>query len=173
LAINPELGFANATDVFSRVKTNVGERTAVLAEILTAHLIYRFVRLTGRSHSLVLSVVGVADSLLGEIGEDILAWYFLGFEFIYILWPLAVRVSFLRTLYLAVSSLSRLPERWAVWSFACTAPVGRVPLAACACSSLAWRFVSSWAAGPSWSVGVQIEFLVLHSVSAITSFRSG
>ena len=78
----PELGFANATDVFSRVKTNVGERTAVLAEILTAHWIHRSYASLAVAIPLVLAVVGVADSLLGGAGEDILAWYFVGFEFI-------------------------------------------------------------------------------------------
>src|SRR5260370_22569144 len=95
LGIYRELGFANATDVLSRVKTNVGERTAALAEILTAHWIHRSYSSLAVAIPLVLAVVGVVDSLLGATGPDILAWYFVGFEFIYILWPLQFEFPFL------------------------------------------------------------------------------
>src|SRR5256886_12714729 len=91
----PELGFANATDVFSRVKTNVGERTAVLAEILTAHWIHRSYASLAVAIPLVLAVVGVADLPLWGAGGDILAWYFVGVGFIYILWSLQFQVRFL------------------------------------------------------------------------------
>jgi len=154
----PELGFANATDVFSRVKTNVGERTAVLAEILTAHWIYRSYASLAVAIPLVLSVVGVADSLLGGTGEDILAWYFLGFEFIYVLWPWQFEFRFLfPNTVLACLFMYRGARKMAVWSrlYPCRLAACLLPL----CMFLfAVAFRNSWAAGPSWSVGVQSKF---------------
>jgi hypothetical protein len=154
----PELGFATTRDVLSRVKTNVGERAAVLAEILTAHWIYRSYASLAVAIPLVLSVVGVADSLLGGIGEDILAWYFIGFEFIYILWPWQFEFRFLfPNTVLACLFIYRGARKMTVWS-------GLYPrrLAACllpVCMVLcAVAFRNSWASGPSWSSGVQSKF---------------
>jgi hypothetical protein len=154
----PELGFANATDVFSRVKRNVGERTAVLAEILTAHWIHRSYASLAVAIPLVLAVVGVADSLLGGTGEDILAWYFVGFEFIYILWSWLPEFRFLfPNIVLACLFIYRGAKKMATWFrlhprrvAACLLP-GCIVLCAVA-------FRNSWEAGPSWSVGVQSKF---------------
>jgi hypothetical protein len=154
----PELGFANATDVFSRVKTNVGERTAILAEILTAHWIHRSYASLAVAIPLVLAVVGVADSLLGGTGEDILAWYFVGFEFIYILWPWQSEFRFLfPNTVLACLFIYRGARKMAAWFrlhprrvAACLLPVCMVLCAV--------AFRNSWAAEPSWSVGVQSKF---------------
>ena len=154
----PELGFANATDVFSRVKTNVGERTAVLAEILTADWIHRSYASVAVAIPLVLAVVGVADSLLAGTGEDILAWYFIGFEFIYILWSWLPEFRFLfPNTVLACLFIYRGARKMAAWFrlhprrvAACLLPVCMVLCAV--------AFRNSWAAGPSWSVGVQSKF---------------
>jgi hypothetical protein len=154
----PELGLANASDVLSRVKTNVGERTAVLAEILTAHWIERSYSSLAVAIPLVLAAVGVADSLLGGTGEDILAWYFVGFEFIYILWPWQFEFRFLfPSTVLACLSIYRGARKMIVWSrlyprrvAACLLPV---------CMFLcAVAFRNSWAVGLSWSSGIQSKF---------------
>ncbi len=154
----PELGFANATDVLSRVKTNVGERTAALAEILTAHWIHRSYSSLAVAIPLVLAVVGVVDSLLGATGQDILAWYFVGFEFIYILWPWPSEFRFLfPNTVLACLFIYCGARKMAVWArlyprrlAACLLPVCMVLCAV--------AFRNSLAAGPSWSVGVQSKF---------------
>jgi hypothetical protein len=66
-----------------------------MAEILTAHWIYRSYASMAVAIPAVLAVVGVIDSLFGGTGEDILAWYFVGFEFIYIFWPWQFELRFL------------------------------------------------------------------------------
>ena len=113
----PELGFANATDVVSRVKTNVGERTVVLAEILTSHWIERSYSSVAVAIPLVLAVVGVGNSLLEGAGNDILAWYFVGFEFIYILWPWHLEFRFLfPSTVLACLFIYRGARKMAIWA---------------------------------------------------------
>jgi len=154
----PELGFANATDVFSRVKTNVGERTAVLAEILTAHWIYRSYASMAVAIPAVLAVVGVTDSLFGGTSEDILAWYFVGFEFIYILWPWQFEFRFLfPNTVLACLFIYRGARKMAAWFRVHPRRVGACLLPVCMVLC-AVAFRDSWTAGPSWSVGVQSKF---------------
>jgi len=154
----PELGFASATDVLSRVKTNVGERTVVLAEILTSHWIDRSYSSVAVAIPLVLVVVGVADSLLGQAGEDILAWYFVGFEFIYILWPWHLEFRFLfPNTVLACLFIYRGTRKMALWASLYPRRVAACLLPGCM-FLCAVAFRNSWAAGPSWSVGVQSKF---------------
>jgi len=151
----PELGFASAGEVLSRVKTNVGERTAVLAEILTAHWIDRSYSLLAIAIPLLLALAGVTDSLVASAGEDILTWYFIGFEFIYILWPWQFEFRFLfPSTVLACLFIYRGGKKVAEWSrlyprrlAVCLMPVCILLFA------VAWR--NSRAAGPSWSSGVQ------------------
>jgi hypothetical protein len=154
----PELGFASATDVLSRVKTNVGERTVVLGEILTAHWIARSYSSLAVAIPLILAVAGVVDSLLGATGQDILAWYFLGFEFIYILWPWQFEFRFLfPNTVLACLFIYRGARKMAVWSrlyprrlAACLLPV---------CIFLcAVALRNSWESGLSRSSGLQPKF---------------
>jgi len=154
----PELGFANATDVLSRVKTNVGERTVVLAEILTAHWINRSYSSVAVATPLVLAAVGVADSLLEGTGEDILAWYFVGFEFIYILWPWLFEFRFLfPSTVLACLFIYRGARKMAGWARLNPRRVAVCALPVCMLL-FAVAFRNSWAAGPSWSSGVQSKF---------------
>jgi len=154
----PELGFANAADVLSRVKTNVGERTVVLAEILTSHWIERSYSSVAVAIPLVLTVVGLGDSLLGGAGEDILAWYFLGFEFIYILWPWRFEFRFLfPSTVLACLFIYRGARKMAVWFRLYPRRVAACVLPVCL---FLWAIAirNGWAAGPSWSSGVQSKF---------------
>lgn len=150
----PELGFANAPDVLLRVEKNVRERTAVLAETLTAHDIHRSYSSLAIAIPLFLVLIGWAASLWGT-GEDVLAWYFAGFELIYILWPWEFEFRFLLpNMPLACLFLYRGARKMAVWSrlyprrmAMCFLPVGVL------LSALAFR--NSWEAGASWSIGVQ------------------
>jgi len=154
----PELGFANATDVFSRAKRNVGERTAVLVEILTAHWIHRSYASLAVAIPLVLAVVGVADSLLGGTGEDILALYFVGFESIYILWSWLPEFRFLfPNIVLACLFIYRGAKKMATWFRLHPRRVAACLLPGCMVLC-AVAFRNSWEAGPSWSVGVQSKF---------------
>ncbi|PYX01605.1 MAG: hypothetical protein DMG86_09820 [Acidobacteria bacterium] len=151
----PELGFANATDVFSRVKTNVDERTAVLAEILTAHWIHRSYASLAVAIPLVLAVVGVADSLLGEQAKTSLPGISLGSNLSIFCGPGSPSFDFFfRTRYSPVSSSIAVPERWP-HGFASTRAACLLPVCMVLC---AVAFRNSWAAGPSWSVGVQSKF---------------
>lgn len=151
----PELGFASAADVVERVRTNVRERTAVLAETLTAHWIHRSYSTLAIAIPLLLTVAGVADSLLAGRGEDILAWYFIGFELIYILWPWQFEFRFLfPTMPLACLFIYRGAKRVAVWSRKYSRLVAAcfLPIFTFLCA-IAIR--NTWATGPSWDSGVQ------------------
>lgn len=153
----PELGYANAADVYLRVKRNVGERIAVLAEMLTAHWIHRSYSNVVVAIPLFLVAVGWITSLWGT-GEDILAWYFLGFETIYILWPWFVEFRFVFPVApLACLFAYRGARRVAAWSrlhprrvAACFLP--------CGVALFAVAFRNSLAAGASWQYGVQSKF---------------
>jgi hypothetical protein len=156
----PELGFANARDVLLRVKTNVGERTAILAETLTAHWVYRSYASPVVAIPLVLMVVGWAVSVWGR-SEDILAWYFFGFELIYILWPWQVEFRFLfPSMPLACLFIYRGAGKMAEWSRLCPRLVAACLLPVCM-FLCAIAFRNSWNAGPSWSSGVQSKLSAL------------
>jgi hypothetical protein len=150
----PELGFANASDVLLRVGKNVRERTAVLAETLTAHDIHRSYSSLAIAIPLILLVIGWVASLWGT-GEDILAWYFAGFELIYILWPWKFEFRFLLpNMPLACLFLYRGARKMAEWSRLYPRRVAMyfLPVGMLLCA-LAFR--NSWEAGASWSTGVQ------------------
>jgi len=115
----------------------------------------------------------VADSLLGEIGEDILAWYFLGFEFIYILWPWQFEFSISLSEHCTCLSLhlSRCQKDGRMVS-PVPAPLGRVPLALCMFLFAVAVFVTAG----SWAILVcrsSIEILCCILVSGITLFGLG
>jgi hypothetical protein len=105
-----------------------------------------------------LAAVGVVDSLLGGTSEEILAWYFVGFEFIYILWPWQFEFRFLfPNTVLACLFIYRGARKMAVWSrfYPRRVAAHLLPLCIFLC---AVAFRNSWAAGPSWSLGVQSKF---------------
>jgi len=150
----PELGFANASDVLLRVGKNVRERTAVLAETLTAHDIHRSYSSLAIAIPLILLIIGWVASLWGT-GEDVVAWYFAGFEFIYILWPWEFEFRFLLpSMPLACLFLYRGARKMAVWSrlYPRRVAMSFLPVGMLLCA-LAFRI--SWGAGASWSTGVQ------------------
>jgi hypothetical protein len=154
----PELGFASPADVLSRVKTNVGERTVVLGEILTAHWIARSYSSLAVAIPLILAVAGVVDSLLEATGQDILAWYFLGFEFIYILWPWQFEFRFLfPNTVLACLFIYRGARKMAEWSLHYPRRLASCLLPVCMFLS-AVAFRNSWEVGRSWSIGLQPKF---------------
>jgi hypothetical protein len=151
----PELGFANAADLVERVRTNVRERTAVLAETLTSHWIHRSYSTLAIAIPLLLTVAGVADSLLGGSGQDILAWYFIGFEVIYILWPWQFEFRFLfPSMPLACLFIYRGAKKVALWSSQYPRLVAACFLPVCMfLCAIALR--NSWTTGLSWDAGVQ------------------
>jgi hypothetical protein len=161
----PELGFADAGDVWLRVKTNIGERASVFAEILTARWIHRSYSSLAIAIPLALMLVGWITSLWGT-GEDILAWYFAGFESIYILWPWQFELRFLvPTTPLACLFLYRGAKKMVVWSHiyprrvaACVLPVGVFLF------TVAFR--NTREAGPSWSSGAQSKFAAVFWLAA-------
>jgi len=107
---------------------------------------------------LVLAVVGVGNSLLEGAGNDILAWYFVGFEFIYILWPWHLEFRFLfPSTVLACLFIYRGARKMAIWASLYPRRVAACLLPGCMfLCAVASR--NSWAAGPSWSAGVQLRF---------------
>ena len=112
----PELGFASASDVFWRLSTNVRERTAVLAEMLTAHWIHRSYSSVAIAIPLILVFVGWVTSIWGT-DACVLAWYFAGFEAIYILWPWMFEFRFFfPNAPLACLFLYRGAKKVAAWS---------------------------------------------------------
>ena len=151
----PELGFANATDVVKRVRTNVGERAAVLSETLTGHWIHRSYSSLAIAIPLLLAVAGLADSLIETGGKDILAWYFMGFELIYILWPWQFEFRFLfPSMPLACLFIYRGAKKVALWTrhHPRRVAVCLLPICALLCA-VALR--NSLATGPSLGAGVQ------------------
>src|SRR5207249_5752282 len=111
-----------------------------------------------RSIPLVLAVVGVGNSLLEGAGNDILAWYFVGFEFIYILWPWLFEFRFLfPSTVLACLFIYRGARKMAGWARLYPRRVAVCALPVCMLL-FAVAFRNSWAAGPSWSSGVQSKF---------------
>jgi hypothetical protein len=151
----PELGFASATDVVKRVRTNVGERAAVLSETLTGHWIHRSYSSLAIAIPLLLAVAGLTDSLIETGGKDILAWYFMGFESIYILWPWQFEFRFLfPSMPLACLFIYRGAKKTALWTrlHPRRVAVCLLPICALLCA-VALR--NSWATGPSWDAGVQ------------------
>lgn len=153
----PELGFATGTDVVLRVRNNVRERAAVLAETLTAHWVHRSYASLAIAVPLVLLFVGWATSL-GDTGGDVLAWYFFGFELIYVLWPWQLEFRFLfPTMPLACLFIYRGAKKTTVWSRLYPRRVEACLLPICL-FFFAIALRSVWAAGSSWSSGIQSKF---------------
>jgi len=149
----PELGLANTGDLLLRVKANVQERTSTLAQMLTGHWINHSYSSLPMSILLVLTVLGVAGSLWK--GENILAWYFLGYEFIYVMWPWRLEFRFLLpSTPLACLFIYRGARNIAVWSrqylrqIAIGSLVVSLPLGVLA-------FLNGWGEGPSLWSGLQ------------------
>jgi hypothetical protein len=150
----PELGFANTGDLLLRVKNNVQDRTEAVATLLTGHWVNRSFSALPMTIPLVLTMLGVVGSLWKR-GENILAWYFLGYEFIYAMWPWRLDFRFLFPslplvclfIYWGARNLidwsRRYPNRISIGCLVLCIPLGVL------------AFLNGWAEGPSWSAGLQ------------------
>jgi hypothetical protein len=83
---DPELGMASPKDIGLRVAENVKQNTLFLGEIFTHRWIDPSWASIGVGGLLLLVSLGVARSLLRSEGR-LCALYFIGYEFIYLLWP--------------------------------------------------------------------------------------
>jgi len=83
---NPELGMATLRDIPVRIADNALQHASTLAEIVSRHWIdvsWRSVFILG---PVLLVALGWANSVWGS-GGTLQEWYFVGYEFIYFLWP--------------------------------------------------------------------------------------
>jgi hypothetical protein len=99
----PELGMATKGDLAKRVEDNLSARTAVLAEMLVRHWVNPSLSSFGTAVLIGLTFIGLASSIVtGE--AEIAAWYFIGYECIYMLWPWTLEFRF----YLPIAPLACL-----------------------------------------------------------------
>jgi hypothetical protein len=89
----PELGMAHLSDIPSRVGRNIVTRTAGFTQLLTRHYISPFWSSPAIAGVLLLVALGLASSL--HCGGQLHDWYFLCYEFIFVLWPWDYRDRFL------------------------------------------------------------------------------
>lgn len=99
----PELGMATKQDLINRVEDNLAKRTALLGEMLLRHWVNPSLSAFGTAVPIALMLIGLASSILTREAE-IAAWYFLGYEFIYLLWPWTLEFRF----YLPIAPLACL-----------------------------------------------------------------
>lgn len=83
---DPELGLASPKDLVLRVGKNLEERVAFLAEVLTHHWVTPSLASPLIAGLIVLILAGIWSSLLRS-NSQLCALYFVGYEFIYLLWP--------------------------------------------------------------------------------------
>jgi hypothetical protein len=89
---DPELGTVDWSDIPKRIWTNAAEQSDVFLQILVRHGIRpskTFVVIV----PVLLIAAGWARSV-GKKGEGLVAWYFAGYELIYLLWPWATEYRF-------------------------------------------------------------------------------
>ncbi len=166
----PELGFASTSDLLFRVETNVRQHTSTLTQMLTRHWVNPSFSNLLMAIPLVLTVLGIAGSLWS--GENILAWYFLGFELVYVMWPWQMESRFLLpSTPLACLFIYRGARNIAVWS----QQYPRRIAVCCLVLSLPLGVVASlnaWGAGPSLSSGLQwrVSAAVWFAVTALAAW---
>lgn len=88
----PELGLASARDIPPRIGRNVGMRAAGVSKLLVRRNIADFWPSPAVAGLIVLVVIGLVWSLSG--GGQLYDWYFLSYEFIFLLWPWDYRDRF-------------------------------------------------------------------------------
>jgi len=77
----------------ARVDGNMRARMGLFVELMTRHWINPSYSSVAMTLPLMLILVGVGSSILRRKG-DFCAWYFLGYEWIYLLWPWTLEVRF-------------------------------------------------------------------------------
>ena len=88
----PELGMATPGDFVLRAAQNIRERILFSAELFTRHWIHPSLSSVGLAVPCLLIFLGAVSSLAGETGY--IAWYFIGYELIYIFWPWSFELRF-------------------------------------------------------------------------------
>jgi len=154
----PELGLATASDIVARVDGNVRARTGLFVELITRHWVNPSYSSAAMTLPLLLILIGVGSSILQRKG-DFCAWYFLGYEWIYLLWPWTLEVRFfLPTAPLACLYFFEGKKVFTEWCYRYPRRVGAVclPLFGFICIHSAVR---GWQAG--WSMGKQWKISAL------------
>jgi hypothetical protein len=90
---HPELGLAKLSDIPKRVERNIVTRTALLSQVLTGRYVSNFYSSPAIMGVLILIAVGLASSFRN--GGQLLDWYFLWEEAIFVFWPWDARPRFL------------------------------------------------------------------------------
>ena len=99
----PELGMASLGDVLIRVESNSLRQMDLLAQVFLRHGI-NISKDAIVITPVLLILAGWAYSLWESEGENLVAWYFAGYQFIYLLWPWGVE----RRFFLPVAPLACL-----------------------------------------------------------------
>ena len=99
----PELGMATAEDLAKRMENNLSARTAVLSGMLVRHWVNPSLSAFGTAVPIGLTFIGLASAIVSGEAE-LAAWYFIGYEFIYLLWPWTLEFRF----YLPIAPLACL-----------------------------------------------------------------
>jgi hypothetical protein len=90
----PELGDAHLTDIPSRIGRNLVMRAAGFSHLIIRRNVSKFWSSPLIFGPLVLIVIGAGSSIWGSAGQ-LHDWYFLWYEFIFMLWPWDYRDRFL------------------------------------------------------------------------------
>jgi hypothetical protein len=111
----PELGYATPKDVVFRVENNLKDHTRYLiGDVLIGRWISPSWGSIGIAGSLILVALGVGSSLLHD-DSQLCALYFVGYEFIYLLWPWSFETPRFMLPILALACLYLAEGTLAVW----------------------------------------------------------
>jgi len=89
----PELGYAHLSDIPNRISRNVIARAAGFSQLFFGRGVSRFWSSPAIAGLIILIVTGLATSFRG--GGQIYDWYFVWYEFIFMLWPWDYRDRFI------------------------------------------------------------------------------
>lgn len=90
----PQLGYATWRDVGARIETNLQDETAMFVGLFASHWInvaWWSVVIAG---PLSLILLGWGYSVWRARGDTLQEWFFVGYQFIYLLWPWKMEVRF-------------------------------------------------------------------------------
>ena len=99
----PELGMASVGDIVVRIESNALRQMDLLAQLFLRHGV-NVSKVAIVITPVLLILAGWAYSIWESGGEDLVAWYFAGYQFIYLLWPWGVE----RRFFLPVAPLACL-----------------------------------------------------------------
>jgi hypothetical protein len=99
----PELGMASVGDIPVRIESNALKQMDLLAQVFLRHGV-NVSKVAIVITPVLLIAAGWAYSMWESSGESFVAWYFAGYQFIYLLWPWGVE----RRFFLPVAPLACL-----------------------------------------------------------------